>query len=212
MSRWTTASLTIVMSISLVACAGDQPPTGSSSSTAGESSSPTAAPSATTPASVVPTTSPAPSLALDLPSTVDSRVVAVQVDQRLEASSGAVVVTVTSLASERIDELVLRWPTALNDLLYLAPFTPSDERIRDGGDPLVQPWTKWVIGPGERGEPAGAISLGWGPLMPGATLIIELDAVRRVPGPIEFDLQVLSSNDLLSRDDGTPAELRVTVP
>ena len=212
MSRWTTASLTIVMSISLVACGGDQPPTGSSSSTAGESSSPTAAPSATTPASVVPTTSPAPSLALDLPSTVDSRVVAVQVDQRLEASSGAVVVTVTSLASERIDELVLRWPTALNDLLYLAPFTPSDERIRDGGDPLVQPWTKWVIGPGERGEPAGAISLGWGPLMPGATLIIELDAVRRVPGPIEFDLQVLSSNDLLSRDDGTPAELRVTVP
>ena len=166
----------------------------------------------TTPPSVVPTASPAPSLALDLPSTVDARVVAVQVDQRLEASSGAVVVTVTSLATERIDELVLRWPTALNDLLYLAPFTPSDERIRDGGDPLVQPWTKWVIGPGERGEPAGAISLGWGPLMPGATLVIELDAVRRVPGPIEFDLQVLSSNDLLSRDDGTPAELRVTVP
>lgn len=212
MSRWSTTALTMVMGISLAACGGDDVPTSSPSPTAGESIAPTAVPSVTTPPSAVPTASPEPSFTLDLPPTVDARAVAVQVDPRVEGSSGAVVVTVTSLTTERIDELVLRWPTALNDLLYLAPFTPSDERIRDGGDPLVQPWTKWVIGPGERGEPAGAISLGWGPLMPGATLVIELDAVRRVPGPIEFDLQVLSSNDLLSQDDGTPAELRVTVP
>ena len=44
----------------------------------------------------------------------------------------------------------------------LAPFEPSDDRIRDGGPPLVQEWTKWVIGPGERGEPAGTTS-GSGP-------------------------------------------------
>lgn len=137
---------------------------------------------------------------------------AVSVAPQVGAETGTVTVTVSSTADERIDELVLRWPTELNESLFLAPFTPSDDRIREGGPPLVQPWTKWVIGPGERGEPDGAISLGWGPLLPGATLVIELDATRRAPGPLAFDLQVLSGNDLLTLDGGDPAELRVEVP
>lgn len=190
---------------------------------ADESATPTSTPSPATPApterpsptasgSVEPTATPEPSLSLELPESTDPRVVSVTVDPQVGDETGRVTVTVTSSATDRIDELVLRWPTELNDTLFLAPFTPSDERIRDGGPPLVQPWTKWVIGPGERDEPAGTISLGWGPLLPGATLVIELDATRRAPGPVGFDLQVLSGNDLLTLEDGSPAELRVEVP
>jgi len=107
---------------------------------------------------------------------------------------------------------VLRWPTELDSTLFLAPFSPSDDRIREGGPPLVQQWTKWVIGPGERGEPAGTTSLGWGPLLAGATLEIPIVVTRRAEGPVAFDLQILSGNDLLTRDDGELAELRVDVP
>jgi hypothetical protein len=128
------------------------------------------------------------------------------------ADGGVLIVTVTSAADERIDELVLRWPTELDQALFLAPFTPSDERIRDGGPPLVQQWTKWVIGPGEQGEPAGTTSLGYGPLLAGATLEMPLVVTRRAPGPVAFDLQVLAGNDLLTLADGSPAELRVEVP
>ncbi len=94
------------------------------------------------------------------------------------------------------------WPRSL----------PSEDRIRDGGPPLVQPWTKWVIGPGERGEPPGTTSVGWGPLLPGATLVIGLEASRRVPDPLAFDLQLLSGNDLLTFEGGGPAEIRVEIP
>ena len=98
----------------------------------------------------------------------DSRVVAATVVPDIGDEGGTLTVTVTSAAAERIDELVLRWPTELNRTLILAPFTPSEDRIRDGGPPLVQPWTKWVRGPGEQGEPDGTISVGWGPLLPQA--------------------------------------------
>jgi hypothetical protein len=125
---------------------------------------------------------------------------------------GTITVTVTSGADTRIDELVLRWPTELGEALFLAPFSPSDERIRDGGPPLVQPWTKWVIGPGERGEPGGTISLGWGPLLAGATLEIPIVVTRRADGPVAFDLQVLAGNDLLTLEAGEPAQQRVEVP
>jgi hypothetical protein len=121
-------------------------------------------------------------------------------------------ITVTSGSDQRIDELVLRWPTELGETLFLAPFAPSDDRIRDGGPPLVQAWTKWVIGPGEQGEPAGTTSLGYGPLLAGATLEIPLVVTRRADGPVAFDLQLLAGNDQLSLPDGSAAELRVEVP
>lgn len=180
-------------------------PTEPATPTPGEAS-PSAAPAAPTPTAE-------PSLSLDPPEGSDPRVVSVQVEPAVPAGGdGQIVVTVTSAADTRIDELVLRWPTELNDILFLAPFAPSDERIRDGGDPLEQPWTKWVVGPGERGEPEGTISLGWGPLLAGATLTIPILVTRLVPGPVAFDLQVLSGNDLLTFDGGEPAELRVEIP
>ncbi|MEO5987071.1 MAG: hypothetical protein ABIW50_01235 [Candidatus Limnocylindria bacterium] len=151
-------------------------------------------------------------MSLALPEGTDPRVVNATVDAQVAADGGTFTITVTSTATERIDELVLRWPTELNQAMFLAPFTPSEDRIRDGGPPLAQPWTKWVIGPGERGEPAGVISVGWGPLLPGATLVIPLEASRRVPDPIAFDLQLLSGNDLLTFEGGGPAEIRIEIP
>ncbi len=119
----------------------------------------------------------------------------------LDGDRGELLVTVTSQADTRIDELVLRWSRDLGETFRLAPFVPSEERIRDGGPPLVQAWTKWVVGPGEQGEPAGTISLGYGPLMPGATLTMPLNALRLVDGPIAFDLQVLARNAILATPD-----------
>lgn len=189
------------------------------------SASPTALPSAASPTSsptptaqVSPSASssasatPDPALSLDPPQGSDPRVVAVTAEPDIGADGGVLVVTVTSAADERIDELVLRWPTELDQTLFLAPFTPSEDRIRDGGPQLVQQWTKWVIGPGEQGEPAGTTSLGYGPLLAGATLEMPLVVTRRAPGPVAFDLQVLAGNDLLTLADGSPAELRVEVP
>jgi hypothetical protein len=204
----------------LAACVVEPSPDGSASA----QPTPTAvssAPASTTPASQAPpsateappTATPEPSLSLDPPEGSDPRVVSVQVEPEVPADGdGRIVVTVTSAADSLVDELVLRWPTELSDTLFLAPFAPSDERIRDGGPPLEQPWTKWVIGPGERGEPAGTISLGWGPLLAGATLTIPILVTRLAPGPIAFDLQVLAGNDLLTREDGEPAELRIEIP
>jgi hypothetical protein len=76
----------------------------------------------------------------------------------------------------------------------------------------VQDWTKWVIGPGEEGEPAGTISLGYGPLLAGATLRIPLSVTRVADGPVAFDLQLLADNRILHLPGGEPAELRVRVP
>jgi hypothetical protein len=202
----------------LSACTGESPqPSPSTGTTATATSSPSAVAPTASPTAVqtpmpTPTSSPEPSLALELPGTTDPRAVSAQVTPQVGSESGTLTVTVTSAATDRIDELVLRWHDGLDASLRLAPFTPSEERIREGGPPLHQEWTRWVIGPGEQGEPAGTISVGWGPLLPGATLTIALVATRTAPGPVAFDLQLLSGNDLLTLGDGGPAELRVEVP
>ena len=162
--------------------------------------------------SLEPTATPEPSLAIEPPEFTDGRTVSVSVEHDVGNDGGEMLVTVTSSADERIDELVLRWPTALNDALFLAPFVPSEERIRENGPPLAQDWTKWVVGPGERGEPEGTISLGYGPLLAGATLVIPINVTRRQAGPVAFDLQVLAGNDILLLPDGSSAELRIEIP
>jgi hypothetical protein len=151
-------------------------------------------------------------LSLELPESTDPRLIGASVTPDIGAEGGSLTVVVTSAASERIDEIVLRWPAELEATLRLAPFVPSDARINDNSPPLNQPWTKWVVGPGEQGEPAGTISLGWGPLLPGATLTIPLFVTRAAAGPVAFDLQLLAGNDLLTLDGGAPAELRIEVP
>jgi len=194
----------------LTACVATQSPTPSSvpTTTPVATSSPSSAPSA----SAIPTPTPEPSLSLELPAATDPREITVSVTSDVGDEGGDVVVTVTSHADERIDEIVLRWPSELDGQLFLRPFVPSEDRIRDGGPPLVQEWTKWVVGPGERGEPAGTTSLGYGPLLPGATLAIALDATRLAPGPVAFDLQALAGEGLLTLEGGGGAELRVEVP
>ncbi len=201
----------------LVACLPTSSP--SSSTPPVSASPPSVAPSSpaseppTPAASIAPTATPEPSLSLEPPRGADDRFVAVDVTVEVPAGeSGRITVVVTSPADTRIDELVLRWPTELDTSLFLAPFAPSDDRIRDGGPPLVQPWTKWVVGPGEHGEPAGTTSLGWGPLLAGATLEIPIVVTRLEDGPLAFDLQLLSGEDLLTLDDGAPAQIRVEVP
>lgn len=208
--------LGLVAAVVLAGCVAGPTPTGSPS--VSPIPSPTASPSASATAvtpsvSASPVATPAPALSLDLPEGRDDRVVAVavQVDVPPQAG-GQITVEVTSRAEAMIDELVLRWPTDLDATLFLAPFTPSEERIRDGGRPLVQDWTKWVVGPGEQGEPAGTTSLGWGPLPGNATLTIPIVVTRVAPGRVAFDLQLLAGNDLLTLEDGSPAELRVEVP
>lgn len=202
--------IAVAMILLLAACVAVETPSPSAPQTPTPNA--TDAPTAVPTASASPTASPEPPLSLDLPEVSDPRVVAASVDVQIGSDGGTLIVTVTSTATERIDELVLRWSTELDEALFLAPFTPSDDRIRDGGPPLVQPWTKWVIGPGERGEPDGTTSVGWGPLLPDATLVIQLDASRRVPDPVAFDLQLLSGNDLLTFEGGGPAEIRVEIP
>ena len=125
--------------------------------------------------------------------------------------SGRLVVVVTNLSQEMVPELVLRWPTAVRNTIFLAPFEPSQQRIREGGPPLVQDWTRWVDGPGESGEPAGTTSLGWGPLLPGGTLTIPILAKRIAPGPLSFDFQILAGEAVLL-SGGVPAWLHVEVP
>lgn len=204
------ALLASVLLAGATACTFDLSPTSTAAPTPAATPTPTptptTAPTASAPSS--PTASPEPTLSLALPDVSDSRVVTATVTP----DGDTLRVTVSSTATERIDELVLRWHAELDGLLRLAPFTPSEDRIRDGGPPLHQEWTKWVVGPGEQGEPAGTISVGWGPLLPGATLEIPLVATRLGEGPVEFDLQLLAGNDLLSFEGGAPAELRVTVP
>jgi hypothetical protein len=214
MSRSMCLWLAALLMLGSSACIAEESPTPGPTATEAPTAPPTAplspSSSPTTPAS--PTATPEPSLSLDPPGGTDTRVVAATVVADVGAEGGTLAVTVTSAADERIDELVLRWPTELNATLFVAPFTPTDDRIRDGGDPLSQPWTKWVVGPGEQGEPDGTISLGWGPLLPNATLEFELDVTRRADGPVAFDLQVLAGNDLLTFEGGEPAELRIEVP
>jgi len=171
--------------------------------------SPTTQPSG----SVEPTATAEPALSLPIPRRHDPRQVAVSVDPNLPADGdGEIVVRVRNLGNQRVGELVLRWSTELDQTLYLAPFRPSEQRIRDGGPPLIQDWTKWVLGPGESGEPAGTTSLGWGPLLAGGELTIPIQVTREQRGEVAFDLQVLAGEAILSQEDGSPAELRVSVP
>jgi hypothetical protein len=179
---------------------------------------PTPTPSATTVPSIAASGSPGPTpeppLSLALPDRrQDPRTVTVRVRPDLTASGdGEITVTVENGTDRRIHELVLRWPTELRDALFLAPFKPSEQRVREFGPPLHQDWTSWVDGPGERGEPAGTTSLGWGPLLPKAMLTIPIQVTRRANGDVAFDLQVLADERVLTLPNGSPAELRVSVP
>jgi len=215
MNRLIRGSLAALLIAAISACGADESSSPSSSASVDASTPPpsVAASSSQAPSEPAsPTPTPAPSLSLEPPDETDPSVVTATVASEIGDEGGTLTVTVTSAAEERIDELVLRWSTELNETLSIAPFTPSEDRIAEGGPPLVQPWTKWVIGPGEKGEPEGTTSIGWGPLFPDATLTIELDVIREAAGPVEFDLQILAGNDLLTLDDDEPAELRVEVP
>jgi hypothetical protein len=175
--------------------------------------SPTEAASPSPSESRLPTPTPEPPLSLAIPATSDPRALHVTWKAALAADgSGQLVITVKNLSAEQISELVLRWPTALKLNIFLAPFTPSQIRIREGGPALYQLWTKWVEGPGEKGEPAGTTSLGWGPLDPGATITIPLVANRKAAGPVAFDLQLLAGEAIMQLYSGGPAELRVQLP
>lgn len=202
----------------LTACTTDATPSPSPTPEPTPTATQTRTPAPTTPpsspaASPSPTATPEPPLSLEPPDARDERRVAVSLDVDVPADEdGRIVVTVESAAESMIEELVLRWPEELHATLFPAPFVPSDDRIGEGAPPLVQPWTKWVVGPGERGEPAGTVSLGYGPLPAGGTLEIPLYVTRRADGAVAFDLQVLAGEALLMLDDGEPAELRVEVP
>jgi hypothetical protein len=174
---------------------------------------PSPSPSAAATASVEPSPSDSGRLTLPAPTATDDSIpISYTVTVEVEAGgSGQLVVVVTNLGTAIVPELVLRWPTAVRETVFLAPFQPSQQRIREGGDPLVQDWTKWVEGPGEQGEPAGTTSLGWGPLLVGGTLTIPVLATRVAPGPISFDLQILNGEAILL-SDGAPAWLQVDVP
>lgn len=180
------------------------------------SPSPSAAPSV--PPSVAPSGTPEPTpteepgLKLPAPLASDPTEITYKINVKVGAGgSGQLEVVVTNLTQTLVRELVLRWPTAVKGTILLAPFAPSQQRIREGGDPLVQNWTKWVDGPGESGEPAGTTSLGWGPLLPGGTLTIPVLATRVAPGPLTFDFQFLNGDAILV-SNGLPAWTQVTVP
>ncbi|HYN63322.1 MAG TPA: hypothetical protein VES36_01855 [Candidatus Limnocylindrales bacterium] len=204
----------LLLAALLAGCLFSPSPTPSASPTASSSVGATASPPiGGSSESSEPSATPEPALSLPLPGRHDSRKLTVRLDSDVApGSSGEIVVTVTNRSERQVKELVLRWPTDLRETLFLAPFRPSQQRIVDGGPPLLQDWTKWVEGPGESGEPAGTTSLGWGPLLPGGTLTIPIQVTRNARGEVSFDLQVLASEAILTLEDGSRAELRVTVP
>lgn len=205
------AGLVALLGIPLAGCGGVVTSSSASAApTPTPSSSGATSPSAVVSASVAQTPTPQPSLSLALPPHRDVRRVRFSVQPAVSSGgNGKITVTVTNLSSQRIDEIVLRWPTALDATLYLAPFRPSTSRLTDA---LVQPWTKWVIGPGEMGEPAGTTSLGWGPVDAGGSVTIPVVVTRTGAGPVAFDLQLLAGNALLTDAQGGPAITRVSVP
>jgi hypothetical protein len=208
---WKGAILVPALVVMLTGCLAA--PSASPTVTVSPSASATATSTLSASASGSPGPTPEPPLSLALPDRQDPRAVTVRVRPDVAATGdGEIVVVVENQTDKRIHELVLRWPTELRDALFLAPFEPSEQRIREFGPPLHQDWTSWVDGPGERGEPAGTTSLGWGPLMPNATLTIPILANRRAAGEVAFDLQVLADQRLLTLPNGSPAELRVSVP
>ena len=209
---WRSRLAALAAALLLAGCSLQSTPSPEPSS----ASSASGAPSPSASAEGSPTAQPSPSesgrLTLPAPTTSDPTPISYTVSVEVAAgASGRIVIVVKNLGSDIVPELVLRWPTAVRDTIFLAPFQPSAQRIREGGDPLVQDWTKWVDGPGEHGEPAGTTTLGWGPLLVGGTLTIPVLATRVAPGPITFDLQVLSGEKIL-QIAGEPAFLKVTVP
>jgi len=206
----------LALPLMVAACALQTSSTpGPSPSTAGPSSGiPTSTPSAGQTASAGPSATDSGRLTLPAPKTSDPTPISFSVTVNVAAGeSGRIVIVVTNLGEVMIPELILRWPTDVRDTVFLAPFEPSQQRIREGGDPLVQDWTRWVEGPGEHGEPAGTTTLGWGPLLRGGTLTIPVLATRVAPGPIVFDLQILNGDtDAVLRSDGAPVWLQVEVP
>ncbi|MDQ3881493.1 MAG: hypothetical protein M3295_10535 [Chloroflexota bacterium] len=201
--RFPGALSSALLCLALVACTEESP----------SPTIPSVPPSATvavTPTAVpaTPTAEPTP-LPLALPE-VEKQSTA-SVDYRFSPNlppdgEGELLVIVTNTSDEDIAELALRWPTALNEVLYLAPFTPSPDRMVN---PLVQPWTRWVEGPGTRGEPAGTTTLGYGPLDAGETLQIPLVAQWREPREVEFDVEFLDREAQLQLTSGGPAHVRV---
>ena len=199
----------------LAGCLFAPSPTPSPTFSASPSPSPSPSPSIPSPsgsqASAEPTATPEPPLSLPFPRDRDRRQIRVEVDPNVTGDGGEIVVRVTNLSDRLIRELVLRWSAELDETLFLAPFRASQERIAEGGPPLMQDWTKWVLGPGEHGEPEGTISLGWGPLLADGTLTIEIQVTRVAQGEVAFDLQLLAGESILSLQDGSRAELRVSV-
>lgn len=176
------------------------------------STAPSVPPSVVPTPTALPTPTEEPGLKLPAPLASDPTAISYKITVKIAAgASGQLEVVVTNLTQTLVQELVLRWPTAVKGTILLAPFAPSQQRIREGGDPLVQNWTKWVDGPGEGGEPAGTTSLGWGPLLPGGTLTIPVLATRVAPGPLTFDFQILNGNAIML-SDGLPAWTQVIVP
>jgi hypothetical protein len=198
----------VLVAAAVAACAAQTTPSPSLLPTSSASPSPSAASTATP----EPTATSSPRLTLPAPTATDRTAISYTVTVDVHAAqSGRLVVVVTNLSQKMVPELVLRWPTAVRNTIFLAPFQPSQQRIREGGPPLVQDWTKWVDGPGESGEPAGTTSLGWGPLLPGGTLMIPILATRVAPGPLSFDFQILAGEAVLL-SGGVPAWLHVNVP
>jgi len=211
---WRSRLAPVAGAVVLAACALQTSPSpsanpSSSGSPVGPSPSASTEPSAT----AEPSPSDSGRLTLPAPKATDS-IIPISYSVRVEVEAGAsgrLVIVVTNLGPQMVPELVLRWPTEVRDTIFLAPFRPSQQRIREGGDPLVQNWTKWVDGPGEHGEPAGTTSLGWGPLLVGGTLTIPILATRVAPGPVSFDLQILNGEKVLQMD-GVAAWTYVKVP
>jgi hypothetical protein len=206
------AALLLALGMAVAACS-TAAPSASSSGTPRRTPIPTPGLSASSAPSSSPSPTPEPSFSVDLPQARDTRAIRFKVTVAVPADAGGrITVEVTNLSRARIQEIVLRWSSALREIIFLHPFVPSKERIADGGSPLRQEWTKWVEGPGSQGEPAGTTSLGYGPIDAGATLTIPLYVSRNSPGPIAFDLQFLFGEQVLSTEQGKPAETRVKVP
>ena len=212
--------LALALALALAATACEEPePTATPSPVV----SATVAPPTSAPPVPTPTPSPTPPpFSLELPPERATATIQFSVAPNVPAEgTGEVLVTVTNTSDELIEELVMRWPTAIAETVHLAPFEPSPANLVN---PLAVPWTRWVEGPGSKGEPAGTTSLGWGPMDPGMTLEIRIVATRQAAGAIEFDLQFLEGQSdpdytgeepedvaLLLTDDGQPAVTRVAL-
>ena len=207
-------ALIFALVVVLISACDDAQPTATPSPSPVAVATPTATPAPPT-VTPTPTASPTPPpFSLELPEERSAATIEFSVTPDVPPEgAGELVVSVTNTSEEVIDEIVLRWPTAIREVLFLAPFEPGPDRMVN---PLVVPWTSWVEGPGTRGEPAGTTSLGWGPLDPGVTLEIPILATRRAEGALEFDLQFLEGvpdegQVLLLTDDGEPAVTRVVI-